>query len=146
MADPVTMLLVAGTAMTAGGSIMEGNAAEKSSRFTAQQLERNADTEIASSQREAIEERRRTEIMESRVRAVAAAGGGTSTGAGVTEILAKIDNEGEYNALAALYEGRERASGLRAQAAGARVEGKIAKKAGRIRGIGSVLSMGSKLF
>lgn len=144
MADPVTMMMVASTALTAGGAIMEGNAAKKSADFTAAQLDRNAIAAEASSQRLAAEERRKSEILQSRARAVAAAGGGTTTDIGVSEVLAQIDREGEYNALAALFEGKEQAAGLRGQAAGARFEGKVAKRAGQLKAVSTILSGGSK--
>ena len=144
MADPVTMALVAGTAISAGGSLMEGSAAKKSADFQAGQMDRNAIAVEATSQRVAIEERRKAELMQSRARAVAAAGGGTTTGVGVGDILAKIGAEGEFNALSALFEGREKATGMRTQAAGARVSGKAAKKAGQLKALSTIMTGGAK--
>ncbi len=143
MADPVTMALVAGTVMSAGGSLMEGSAAKKSADFQAAQMDRNALSVEATSQRVAIEERRKAELVKSRARAVAAAGGGTTTDVGITDLLSKIDAEGEFNALSALFEGREKATGMRTQAAGARVSGKAAKKAGQMKALSTALTGGS---
>jgi hypothetical protein len=136
--------MLAGTVMSAGGSIMQGKAAQASSEFQAGQLDRNALAAEASSQRVAIEDRRKAEVLQSRARAVAAAGGGVTTDVGVSDVLAKIEEAGEYNALASLFEGREQAAGLRTKAAATRFEGKAAKKAGQIQALSTIMSGGAK--
>lgn len=146
MADPVTAALVAGTAITAGGTLMQGQAAKEAAAFESAQMERNAQIEAAASQRQAIEDRRQAELQMSRARAVAAASGGTATDIGVTEIMSRIDREGEFNALTSLYSGKESAIGLQQQAAGARFQGKAASKASKIQAVGTVLSGGAKAF
>lgn len=140
MAGAAIPLLVAGTALSAGGALMGGQAAKKAADFQAAQLDRNAIAVEASSQRAAIEERRKATLMQSRARAVAAAEGGTTTDIGVADVLAKIEAEGEFNALSALFEGREKAAGVRTQAAGRRLEGKAAKTAGLLKGISTVMT------
>jgi hypothetical protein len=119
---------------------MQGRADQKSADFQAAQLDRNAIATEATSQRVAIEERRKATLMQSRARAVAAAGGGTTTDVGVADILAKIDAEGEFNALSALFEGSERATGMRTQATGKRFEGKAAKRAGVMKALSTVFT------
>ena len=145
MGAAVVPLLIGGTLLSAGGSLMEGIAAEKSAKFAATQMDRNALAAEATSQRQAIEERRKSEVLQSRARAVAAAGGGTTTDIGVSDILAKIDAAGEFNALASLFEGSEQAAGLRTKAAATRFEGKAAKKAGKIKALSTTMSGGAKV-
>jgi hypothetical protein len=79
------------------------------------------------------------EIIESRARAVMAAGGGVTTDPGATEQLAKIKAASEYNVLSALYEGKTEA-GI------ARYEGKVKKKAGRTRALSTILTGGAEMF
>jgi hypothetical protein len=138
--------LIGSTVLSAGGQIMQGNAAAKSAKFSAKQMDRNAIAAEAESQRAAIEERRKSDVLQSRARAVAAAGGGTTTGIGVQDVIADIENIGEYNALSALFEGSTQAQGLRTQADATRYEGKQAKRASRIGALSTVLSGGAKAY
>ena len=157
MADPIT-LLVASTAITAGSQIMAGNAAkrqavaaQKSANTTAKQIDENAANEAAYSQRVALEELRQSELMSSRARALVAHGGGSTTDVGITNLLSRIDNEGKFNAAMALFDGRQRAKGLRVQADVTRQEGQMAyeegkakRRASRFGAFNTVLSGGLK--
>ncbi|HBA35609.1 MAG TPA: hypothetical protein DCZ12_15900 [Gammaproteobacteria bacterium] len=106
------------------GGAKESKAVQASKRFQAEQLDRNAGQVEAASQKQASEERRQAELLASRARAVAAAGGTTTTDVGIMNELAKIDKEGEYNALTALYEGRAVASTMRGQSRALALEAK----------------------
>jgi hypothetical protein len=120
-----------------------GKSAYAAGKLTAAQLRRNADYALATSHRQAAEDRRQTELTLSRARASIAASG--AMGVGTEELLARIDHEGEYAALTSLFEGKVHAEGLRAQAEAAIAEGKAAKRAAEtsagaslVRGVASL--------
>jgi hypothetical protein len=134
-------LAIAATAITAVGTLVggaveadaaraEGKAAQQIANFQARQMEQQAGQERAVSQREAIEQRRRARLAQSRALAIAAASGG-GTGGTVQDILATLGAEGEMNAQAALYEGEEAARGLETQAAATRSQGRYANVSSR---------------
>lgn len=146
MADPVTLAIIGGTALKAGGQIAEGNAAEQAAKFEASQMERNATATQAEASRAAYERGREGRILESDAIAAMAAGGGTSTDAGAVEIRSKILRDADYNVLSTIYEGGRRAEGQRMQAAGRRVEGKQAKRSSRLRALSTVISGGTSAY
>jgi hypothetical protein len=130
-------LAVGGTILSGVGTVASGIGAKKEADYTASQLEAQATAERASAQREAIQERKQKDLVISRAKAV-----GASSGGGVDlNILGKIEEAGEYNALTALWEGEERARGAENQAAATRWGGKRAKLAGFI-GAGSDVAAG----
>lgn len=114
----------------AEAEIQAGIAAAK--EFEADQLEYQAGQEIASSQRAALEERRKARILESRAIAVAAASGGAVDDPTIQDILADIQEQGEYRALTVLFEGKTRSFGLELQAEAREFEAKQARRAGEI--------------
>lgn len=140
--DPVTATVIAigGSVLSGLGQIQAGKAANNSAKFQAAQLEQQAGQEKATSQRVAIEERRRSDIAISDATAAAAASGGGATDPTVLNIQGGLAEQGEYNALSALFQGDDRAAGLKLQAASARSQGKQAKRAGLIGGASTILS------
>lgn len=140
-ADPVK---IAGSMFSAYGALEEGKGIAGAKNFEAAQVRKNANAVEAESQRAAIDERRKNEIRLSRAMAVAAAGGADTTDVGITNLMAEIDREGEYNALNALFTGKKQAGALRTRADVAVFEGKQAKAASRIKAVTSMFSaMGS---
>ena len=139
-------LAVAGTALSAGGTILGANAEARELRKEAAQLDIRAGLERASSHRQAIDERRQARLAASRGLAVAAASGGGADDPTVVNELAKIEGEGEFRALSALYSGEESARGTESEADAKRRAAKSTKKAGLIGAAGSVLSAGSSLY
>jgi len=143
--DPVTMTTIATVASVGGsvlsglGQIQAGKAANASAKFQAAQMEQRAGQERASSQRVALEERRRAGIAMSNAQAAAASSGGGATDPTVLNITGDIAKQGEYNALSALFEGEERARGLQLQASSTRMEGKQAKRAGMVSGVSTII-------
>lgn len=121
--DPVTAIAIAGTAISAVGSIAQGGAQSGAMRAQAQQsdyqakvLQQNAGQARATSQAQAVVERRNAAYAMSRARAVAAASGGGATDPTVVNVEAKIGQQGEYNALSRLYSGEEAARGMEGEA------------------------------
>ena len=144
MAEMMTFLPVVGTVLQVAGSVAGGINAKSAADSQAAQLDAAANTAQASSQRAASEQRRQARLGVSRALAVAGGGAGDI---GVQNLMADITGEGEYRALSALFEGNERATGMRDQANLKRWEGKQARTAGYIDGISSALSgSGSSMF
>lgn len=140
MAAKAPYMAVAGTVLNMQGQRQAGAAAAEAGRarqqadqYQAAQLEQNAGQAIASSQRQAMEERRRAQLLVSRGIAVAAAGGGGVQDPTVTNIIGKIAEEGAYRAAVDLYQGEERARAMRMGAEAKMFEGEMAARGGEQR-------------
>ncbi len=136
---------IAGTALKAGGTLLGAKDEAKQLKSQARQYETQAGLERASSQREAIDERRQAELVSSRALAVAGASGGGVSDPTVINTIADIQAEGEYRALTALYNGETQAQSYEAQAAARRKEAKRAKRAGAISAAATILEGGSSI-
>jgi hypothetical protein len=160
MADPIT-LMAAGTAISAGGTLIGGfmgaDAQEEAGRlqeaaanFEAQQLQMAAAESRATAQRQMFERQRLTKLALGTLQTRAAAGGGKATDENVLSLTSEIAGRGEYQALAELYTGENRARGLEDSAAAKRYEGKAraygAERAANAARIGSVLSAGGTIL
>lgn len=135
-------LAIGGTILSTVGAIQQGNAAQASANYQAQQLDAQAKTERAVAQRQANEERRQKELVISRARAVGAASGGGQD----YDLLGDLEEEGEYRAATAMWEGEEAAKGRTNQANAARFEGKQAKKASRFKAAGTILGGATSFY
>lgn len=152
--DPGTMLMVgslaataAGTAISAGGTIAGGQAANQSAKFTAAQLDANAAGATAAGQRTMLDTQEKTRLAQSSLTARAGASGvnaGVGSPAAVTGEIAK---RGSYLAALDLFRGQDTATGIQNQAAGTRYSGNAAEigantsAAGTIAaGVGSMAS------
>jgi hypothetical protein len=144
VALPLVMTVLGGAAQ-AGGTILSSNAQARELNLQADQLSTQAGSEHATSQRRAMEERRQARLASSRALALSAAGGGADDPS-VINAIAGIDQEGEYRALTALYEGNDAAAGLEAEAAARRRGAKSTKTAGLIKAGSTILSAGSSLY
>lgn len=134
-----------GTAVTVVGQQKAKKAGQADAAFTAEQQRAAAERSRAIGQRQAIDERRQARLLDSALQARAGGGG---TDVGVVKLSGDIAAEGEFRALAALYEGNEGALGLEDQAnaglrsAGARSAAADWQSAGTI--IGGASSMYGK--
>lgn len=124
---------VAGGIASVYGAHMQGVSEQQVSAAEARQLEQKSKAAIATSQKEASEQKRRARLLQSQLIARAAASGSSVSDVGIENLLAGLEAEGEYNALSALYEGKTRADSLSYAAKVRRFEGKQAKRAGNIR-------------
>lgn len=153
-------LTVAGTALSAKGA-RDAGAAERvagerrqaAAAFEAEQLRQKAGQEIAASQRAALEETRKADLVQSRAIALAAASGAGVSDPTVVSLLARNKGEGAYRAAVALYEGEDRARTLRLNAQTRDYEGRGALEAGlareaasRTAGTASMLRGASSLY
>lgn len=138
--DPITMTAVAlgataaGTAVSAGGSLIGGSMkasaeeqmgqlAQRGAEFQAQQLDQAATESRAASQRQAFEKQRLGRLALSSLTARAASSGGSATDTDAVKIAGDIAGRSEYEALGDLYTGENRARGLTDEATGARYTG-----------------------
>ncbi len=143
---------VAGTAMQVVGTLQQGAAAKDAGKaqqkalnysaklkdIEAKHKDIKAGQERAVSQRKAIEETKRKELIESSFIARNALAGGGSFDPNSVDTLSDIESEGRYRVLAALYEGENSARTYeygaqvdRAQADADRYAGEVAYQQGK---------------
>lgn len=153
MADPMTMMMVASTVMTAVGGVQQasaareaGNAANQEAQYEAAQLKENGIQEVAASQRTAENTQRQKQLAESKGRAVAAAGGGDSLDPSVVKLMGDLETQGSYNAQADLYKGKAAQVQDLNMASGKTYSGQQAKIAGNMRANSILLNTGSSLL
>ena len=128
-----------GKVVEAAGIVRQGSARAVAADFSANQLETLAGQELASSQREAQEQRRQGRLRSSRALAVAAASG-AGTGGTAEDIISDLDAETAFRAGIALFQGEDKARFLRGQAAVTRFGGQQAKRASKIAAVGTIFS------
>lgn len=150
-------LQIAGGTIQAASQLGAGKQANAIGKITQGQLNKNADLLDFSAKgaeatgiNAASADKRKTKFALSRIIALNAADGGSSTDKNVAELLANTDAEGEFNALNDIYEGSTKATQLRNQAiadrnqgANARYQGKETLKASRIGAVTSLIGAGS---
>lgn len=140
-----TGMQLLGTIFDAQSKKKAGNQFRDTSEFTARQYDIEAGQAIAGAQRQALEQRRRATLTQSRALALAAASGGASS-PGVIDLIADIEGEGNYRAMTAMYEGESAARQYRMSAAARRYEGAMAKQAGDSAMLPAILRGGATLF
>jgi hypothetical protein len=143
MAAALPYIAAAGATIAAYSSVQQGKAANRAAQFEAGQMEHNAKEARAASQRDAMEQRRRAEVAQSRALAVAAASGAGALDPTVIDLIGDIEAEGDLNARTALYAGEERGKGMEAQAGARRYEGAQARKAANMKSASTILSSAS---
>lgn len=141
MAALATIATIASTAISAVGTIaagkaqaaqyqaqaqanlMQAQANKQAAEFEAVQLEMQGNEELAASQQEAEESRRRKTLALSTLQARAAGSGFTATDPTALNLSDEISKYGTLQQQMALYGGQSRKSGLLSQAAARRFEG-----------------------
>lgn len=118
-----TVLSFVGQQQAADAAEAQGKAQQQAADYQAKSMEVKAGQERAVSQRQAINERRKLELAQSRAQAVAAASGAGAADPTVVSLSGQLEREGELNALTALYHGEQAASGLEEGAGLKRYEG-----------------------
>ncbi len=114
-------------------SIIAGQRRKVASQFEAEQYLINAGQTVASSQLQAAEARRQAGLVESRILAVAAAGGGGASDPTIINLISKTSARGAYNSAVALYQGEDQARSMRMAAAAKNYEGAMAEEAGYLK-------------
>lgn len=138
-------LNIAGTILNAKAARNAGRATNDAAEFTAKQMDIESGQAIASAKRQAMEQRRRAVLTQSRALAVAAASGGASD-PGVLKIIGDLEGEGTYRAMTALYQGENLARQYRMGAAAKRYEGASAQRTGEAALFPAMLRGGATLF
>lgn len=135
MADPITMTLVAGAAVTAVGTLVGGemsaSATEKAGGLRAQQLGQAAAESRAASQRDSFEKQREARLALSTLTSRAAASG-SGNDTDTAKLSGDIERRGEYLSLASLYTGENRARGLLDEADATKWQANTSAKATRV--------------
>lgn len=134
------IMALAGTAMSAYGSIQQGKAQQEAANFEAAQMEQNAKAVTASGQQGALEQRRQTDIILSRAQAAAGASGFGSVDPDVLKIIGGITETGERNFQTELFNAGTQANQMKAQAGATRYEGEQTRRASQIQAGATVLS------
>jgi hypothetical protein len=129
---------VASTAMGVMGAIQQGEAANEAAQYEARQRIKQANEARAIGQKKMFEQRRQTEMADSRLRAVSAATGGDTTDVGTLRLGEGIAERGEYNALTEMALGENRGRGYEDMASAAIYKGKVSRQAGYGKAVGSV--------
>ena len=146
MTAALPYIQAAGAVVAVGSSVGQANAQKKMAEIQAKQLEEQALADQAVSQTEARMERKRAAILSSRVRALSAASGTGTDSPDVINTMADIDEQGAYNALAALYSGTSSARSKNFAAAMSRAKGKNAKTQGYAKATGSLLTSSQSMY
>ena len=145
MAQALAPLAAVGALVSAGGTILGAKSEAKGLRREAAQLEVNAGQERASSQRQAMDERRQGRLASSRALAIAAASGGGADDPTIVNAMADLEGESEHRALTALYEGNVAGDDLERQAKVRRREAKSVKTQSYFKAGATILGAGASL-
>lgn len=133
-----------GTALSVMGSSKQAKAAKQQAKaqyalaqYEANQLDQNARETQAAGQYASIEQRRQSELLQSRALAIAASSGAGTLDPTVLDVIGGIAKEGERAVQTETYNAESEAAGMRAQAVATRYGGAQALKAGKIAAKGA---------
>lgn len=124
-------------AITAAAQESGGALAQKAAEYRAEQLDQNATTTRAQSQRQAFDLNQQTRLALSTLRARSAGSGLASSGSTPVEISSQIGSRGAYLSLTAMANGENTARGLEDAAFGERFSGAAAKYGGELAAYGT---------
>jgi hypothetical protein len=133
-------------AASIGSALGQGEAQNKIANIQAQQLRKQALADKAEAVQTAKFERQKKDFLLSRVTALAAASGADVSSINIQNSLSDIDEQGEYNALAALYSGYSSADSKSYAADVAVAQGKQAKASGYASAASTILSSADNKF
>ena len=133
-------------AASIGSALGQGEAQNQIANIQAQQLRKQSLADKAEAVQTAKFERQKKDFLLSRVTALAASSGADVSSVNIQNSLSDIDEQGEYNALAALYSGYSSASSKNYAADVAVSQGKQAKASGYASAGATILSTASNQF
>jgi hypothetical protein len=128
-----------GTAVSAGGALMQGQQAQAMANAQAKAYEQQARADSQASAFERNQERKKQDLLAANARAQAGASGVALTGS-PTEVLAANAREGELELGAIQYGSQLRQNQLRTQGAISRFSGRQARAASFISGADALVS------
>jgi hypothetical protein len=131
---------LAGTGITAAGTLAAGDAAKASADSQALQLNQQATQARAASQRTMMEHQRQTGLVQSQLQARAAASGGGATDDTVLDLGGDVQARGEEQALMDLYNGENQGRGLEDQAKAKVASGEAAQEGASYSALGTIAS------
>ena len=134
------MAQIAIIAVMALMALNEGAQKRKQHVAAAEGLSDAANREMAATTADMAEAKVEKEKMESRAIAVAAASGGGIDDPTIVNLIGDLNAEGEYNIMARLYVGEDKAEGLRHGAEQQTREGEAALNAGYMKAAKTVMS------
>lgn len=137
---------VAGTFLSAAGTLEGGEAQQRAASYQAAQMRRNAGQEQAAGIQAAKEEARKAELIQSRILAVAGASGAGALDPTVINLISQTAAEGELASMTRIYNSEVAAQGLREQAAATEYEGVLAKRASKYKAYSTMLSGGKSMM
>lgn len=130
---------IAGSVVSASGTLAAGKAAQQSANYEAQQLDVEAKNKQAEAQIEAGEYKRKKDLALSNLQANAAASGFSATDPTSLALADEIARYGTFQEQLAQYGGTSTRAGLEAQAEGRRVSGKAARAGASYSAAGTIL-------
>lgn len=144
--EVLPLLAMAGSTVSAVGTLASGAAANSSAEYQAQQYRQEATQAIAAGQRDAFgQEREKNKLIGAQIAAGAASGPGGISDTSTLGLIGETEQQGLYRQMAAMYAGEERARGLRNQAQASIAEGKNAQMASYLNAGGTLLQGASKM-
>lgn len=141
-----TIASLAGTAVSAIGTIAAGRAQKQMADHQAAQLEVRAKEERATAQQDALEIARKQRLELSRIQARAAASGFGATDPTVLDLTGEAAEYGTFRQQIARYGGEARAEDLKASAEGERARGAAALQSAGFSAAGTILGGVSSMF
>jgi hypothetical protein len=146
MAGLALVASLAGTAVSAIGTIAAGKAQAQAANYEAAQLDIKAKEERAAAQREALEKKRETDLLLSRHQALTANSGLGTTDPTILDQTGEIADYGTYQQAMTQYGGESRAAGLESQASATRLTGKAAQQGAMYAAAGTIINGASSMF
>lgn len=144
MADPVTILAIAGTVFSAVGSIQQGRAEQRAFEYNATVQRQNAEVEIAAAEARAERKRREMDKLSSTQRAIVGASGLTADS--FQDVMAETIMLMETDALNLEYGGLAAAQGLEAGARLDEAAGANSRLTGMWSGAANLITGGARVI
>ncbi|WP_287223085.1 hypothetical protein [Mesorhizobium sp.] len=135
--DPITILSVAGTALSAGGALMQGQQQQQMANMQAKAYEQQAQADQQASAFEQAQERKKQDLLQAQARAQVGASGVAVTGS-PTEVMAANAAQNQLDLKAIQYGSQLRQNSLNTQADISRFSGKQAKTASTFEAGGNI--------
>lgn len=138
-ADPITLLTIASTVISAGGAVAGGIQAKQMGDYQGKAYEQQAQADAQATAFEMGQERKRQELLQANARAQVGASGVALAGSPTTVLTANA-RQNELDLAAMRYGSQLRQNGLGTQASISRYSGKQARTAGYIEGASTLMS------
>lgn len=139
MAMAIPIMMMVGVAVSAVSAIRQGQAAQAAANYNAQVDQQNAAQARSDALANSIQVSRDNLLRLGSIRAARGAGGGTGAGS-TLDVLADVAAQGELERQWTIYQGESRARGHQNTATLDVAQGRAARDAGVISGVGTAIS------